>query len=84
MDGLVLTLHETKIPLLKLKNQKLDKIERVKFVTEILYNVCNRYGKEMIVRPFASLAQDQTMMLKAFAEISPNLFVMDKWLSLLL
>lgn len=79
MDGIVLTLHETKIPLLKLKNQKLDKIERVKYVTEILYNVCQRYGKEMIVRPFASLAKDQTMMLKAFAEISPNLFVMDKW-----
>jgi hypothetical protein len=30
MDGIVLTLHETRIPLLKLKNQKLGKIERVK------------------------------------------------------
>jgi len=33
MDGIVLTLHETKIPLLKLKDQKLGKIERVKYVT---------------------------------------------------
>jgi hypothetical protein len=79
MDGIVLTLHETKIPLLKLKNQKLGKIERVKYVTEILFNACNSRGKEMVVRPFASLAEDQDMMLKAFAEISPNLMVMDKW-----
>ncbi|MBQ3046822.1 MAG: hypothetical protein IJD54_02115 [Clostridia bacterium] len=79
MDGIVLTLHETKIPLLKLKNQKLGKIERVKYVTEILFNACSKLGKEMVVRPFASLAEDQDMMLKAFAEISPKLIVMDKW-----
>ncbi len=79
MDGIVLTLHETKIPLLKLKNQKLNPIARVKYVTEILFNACNALGKEMIVRPFASLAEDQTMMLKAFAEISKDLMVMDKW-----
>ena len=30
MDGIILTLHETRIPLLKLQNQKLSKIERVK------------------------------------------------------
>lgn len=51
MDGVVLTLHETKIPLLNLKNQKLDKIERVKFVTKTLYDACAKYGKELIVRP---------------------------------
>lgn len=79
MDGIVLTLHETKIPLLKLKNQKLDKVARVKHVVKILYDTCEALGKELIVRPFASLAEDQTLMLKAFAEISPNLFVMDKW-----
>lgn len=79
MDGIVLTLHETKIPLLKLKNQKLGKIERVKFVTQILYDACKSMGKDMIVRPFASLPEDQDMMLKAYAEISPNMTVMDKW-----
>lgn len=79
MDGIVLTLHETKIPLLKLKNQKLGKIERVKYVTEILFKACSARGKEMVVRPFASLAEDQDMMLKAFSEISKDLFVMDKW-----
>lgn len=79
MDGIVLTLHETKIPLLKLKNQKLSEIERVKYVTEILFNACSSRGKEMVVRPFASLAKDQDMMLEAFAEISPDLIVMDKW-----
>ena len=79
MDGIILTLHETKIPLLKLKNQKLGKIERVKYVTEILFNACNKLGKEMVVRPFASLAEDQDMMLTAYAQISPDLMVMDKW-----
>lgn len=79
MDGIVLTLHETKIPLLKLKNQKLDKIGRVKFVTKILYDTCKAMGKDMVVRPFASLPEDQDMMLKAYAEISPDMTIMDKW-----
>ena len=79
MDGLVLTLHETKIPLLKLKNQKLSPAERVKFVTETLYNACRKLGKEMIVRPFASVEKDQEEMLKAYSEISKTLMVMDKW-----
>lgn len=79
MDGIVLTLHETKIPLLKLKNQKLDKIERVKFVAKILYDTCKAMGKDMIVRPFASIKEDQDMMLKAYAEISNEMTIMDKW-----
>ncbi len=79
MDGIVLTLHETKVPLLKLKNQKLGKIERVKFVTKILYDACNSLGKELIVRPFASIEEDYEMMTKAYEEISPDLIVMDKW-----
>lgn len=79
MDGIVLTLHETKIPLLKLKNQKLSKIDRVKFVTKILFDTCKSLGKELVVRPFASLAEDQDMMLKAYEEISPEMYVMDKW-----
>ncbi len=79
MDGLVLTLHETRIPLLKLKNQKLDKVERVKYVTEILYNACKRLGKELIVRPFASLEEDYSNMMKAYEQISSELVVCDKW-----
>lgn len=79
MDGIILTLHETKVPLLKLKNQKLDKIGRVKYVTEILYNTCRMLGKELVVRPFASLEEDYEMMMKAYEEISHDLIVMDKW-----
>ncbi len=79
MDGIILTLHETKIPLLKLKNQKLDKIGRVKYVTEILFRACEELGKELIVRPFASLPEDYDMMLEAYESISKNLIVMDKW-----
>ncbi len=79
IDGIILTLHETRIPLLKLKNQKLSKIERVKYVTKILYDTCKSLGKELICRTFASLEEDYEMMLSAFEEISPNLLVMDKW-----
>ncbi len=79
MDGIILTLHETKVPLLKLKNQKLTPTERVKYVTEILFKTCERLGKELIVRPFASIEEDYEMMTKAYEEISTNLIIMDKW-----
>ena len=79
MDGIVLTLHETRIPLLKLKNQKLDKIERVKYVTEILYDTCKRLGKELIVRPFASMLSDYDDLMAAYGQISGELVVCDKW-----
>lgn len=79
MSGIVLTLHETRIPLLKLKNQKLGKIERVKYVTEIVYEACKRLGKELIVRPFASIAQDYDDLMTAYEQISSDLTVNDKW-----
>jgi len=79
IDGIILTLHETRIPLLKLKNQKLDKKDRVKYVTKILYDTCKALGKELIVRTFASIEEDYEMMLHAFEEISTDLLVMDKW-----
>ncbi|MBE6947563.1 MAG: hypothetical protein E7454_04870 [Ruminococcaceae bacterium] len=78
-DGIILTLHETQIPLLKLKNQKLGKIERVQYVTQILYDSCKALGKELIVRPFASIAEDYEMMTAAYEKISTDLMIMDKW-----
>lgn len=79
MTGIVLTLHETRIPLLKLKNQKIGKVERVKYVTEIIYDTCNRLGKELIVRPFASIAKDYDDLMDAYEQISDKLTVCDKW-----
>lgn len=79
MDGIILTLHETSVPLLKLKNQKLGKMERVKYVTKILYDTCKSFGKELIVRPFASIEEDYVDMTKAYEEISKDLMIMDKW-----
>ncbi len=79
MDGIILTLHETRIPLLKLQNQKLSKVERVKYVTEILYNTCRTLGKELIVRPFASIESDYEMMTAAYEQISSEMTIMDKW-----
>lgn len=79
MTGIVLTLHETRIPLLKLKNQKLDKIERVKYVTGIINETCERLGKELIVRPFASIAQDYDDLMDAYEQVSKDLVVCDKW-----
>ena len=79
MDGIILTLHETKVPLLKLKDQKLGKVERVKLVTKTIYDTCTKLGKELIVRPFASIEEDYAMMTKAYSEISEKLVIMDKW-----
>lgn len=79
MDGIILTLHETSVPLLKLQNQKLGKIERVKHVTKILFDACQKRGKTLIVRPFASLEEDYEMMTAAYEEISTDLIIMDKW-----
>lgn len=79
MDGIVLTLHETKVPLLKLKDQKLGKVERVKYVTQILFETCQSLGKELIVRPFASIEEDYILMTQAYEQISEQMPVMDKW-----
>lgn len=79
ISGIILTLHETSIPILKLKDQKLGKTERVKYVTEILFNACKKAQKELIVRPFASIEEDYEMMAKAYEEISTDLIIMDKW-----
>lgn len=79
MNGLILTLHETRIPLLKLKDQKLSKVERVKYVTAILHDACASIGKELIVRPFASIGEDYEMMTHAYEQISTSMVIMDKW-----
>lgn len=79
MDGIILTLHETRVPLLKLKNQKLGKVERVKHVTKILFDTCRELGKELICRPFASIEEDYVLMTKAYEEISTDMVIMDKW-----
>lgn len=79
MDGIILTLHETRVPLLKLKNQKLSKGERVKLVTKVLYDTCVSLGKKLICRPFASIEEDYEMMTRAYEEISTDMVIMDKW-----
>lgn len=79
IDGIILTLHETKVPLLKLQHQKLGRSERVEYVTRLLYDACAARGKELIVRPFASIPEDYSMLMEAYARISPELVVMDKW-----
>ena len=79
MDGLILTLHETRIPLLKLKNQKLNKVERVQYITGILHDTCRALGKELVVRPFASIEEDYELMTQAYEQISGEMLIMDKW-----
>lgn len=79
MDGLVLTFYETKIPLLRLKHQKLGKMERVKYVTQILHDTCKKFGKELIVRTDATLEEDYVTLLQVFEEISTDMVIMDKW-----
>ena len=79
VSGIVLTLHETSVPILKLKEQKLEEKERVEYVTRIIFEACERLGKELIVRPFASIEKDYEIMAAAYGRISEKLSVMDKW-----
>lgn len=79
IDGIILTLHETSIPILKLKGQKLGAVDRVKYIVKILYDSCVRLGKELVVRPFASIEEDYIMLMDAYEHISTDMPVMDKW-----
>ena len=64
---------------MKLKNQKLGKIERIMYVTGILYDTCRSLGKELVVRPFASIEEDYELMTRAYEQISGDMVIMDKW-----
>ena len=79
MDGIVITFYETKIPLLRLKNQKLNSEERMEYVTRILYETCKSMGKELIVRVDATLEEDYVTLLNVYERVSKEMFVMEKW-----
>ena len=79
MDGIVITFYETKIPLLRLKNQKLSQQERMEYVTRILNESCKKYGKELIVRLDATLEGDYKILLDTYEKVSTEMVVMDKW-----
>ena len=79
MDGLVITYYETKVPLMRLKNQKLSTTERMKHVTQLLYDTCKKYGKKIIVRTDATLEEDYVTLLKVYEQVSTDRVIMDKW-----
>ena len=79
MDGLIITYFETKVPLMRLKNQKLSKTERMKYVTEILYNTCKRLGKKLIVRTDATTEEDYVTLLGVYEDVSTEMLTMNKW-----
>lgn len=79
MDGLVITYYETKVPLMRLKNQKLSTTERMKYVTQLLYDTCKKYGKKIIVRTDATLEEDYVTLLKVYEQVSTDMVIMDKW-----
>lgn len=79
MDGIVITFYETKIPLLRLKNQKLSTPERMEYVTRILYETCKSMGKELIVRVDATVEEDYKILLGAYEKVSKEMMIMEKW-----
>jgi hypothetical protein len=44
-----------------------------------LFETCKALGKELIVRPFASIEEDYILMTQAYEQISQDMPVMDKW-----
>ncbi|MBE5750323.1 MAG: hypothetical protein E7346_05600 [Clostridiales bacterium] len=79
MDGLVITFYETKIPLLRLKNQKLGQQERMEYITNILYETSKSMGKELVVRTDATLEEDYKVLLDTYVKVSTDMMIMDKW-----
>lgn len=80
MDGFVLTYYETKIPLLRLKGQKMTVNEIMTYVTKILYDTCKSLGKEVIVRTNATTENDYKILLEAYEKVSTDdLTIMEKW-----
>lgn len=79
MDGLIITYYETKVPLMRLKNQMLSKTERMKYITQLLYDTCKRYGKKIIVRTDATLEEDYVTLLGVYEQVSTDMVIMDKW-----
>lgn len=80
MDGFVLTYYETKVPLLRLKNQKLTTNEIMTYVTKILYDTCKSMGKEVIVRTDSTLEEDYKILLGAYEKVATDdMMIMDKW-----
>lgn len=80
MDGFVLTYFETKVPLLRLKKQKLTTDEIMTYVTKILYDTCKKLGKEVIVRTDATVEEDYQVLLDAYERVATeDLMIMDKW-----
>ena len=79
MDGIIITYFETKVPLLRLKNQKLSKTERMKYVTQILYDTCKSFGKKLIVRTDATTEEDYITLLGVYEDVSTEMMTMNKW-----
>ena len=80
MDGFVLTYYETKVPLLRLKKQKMTVNEIMTYVTKILYDTCKSLGKEVIVRTDAPLEEDYQILLGAYERVATSdMMIMDKW-----
>jgi len=80
MDGFVLTYYETKVPLLRLKQQKLTTEEIMTYITKILYDACKSKGKEIIVRTDATIESDYKVLLNAYEKVATeDMMIMDKW-----
>ncbi len=79
MDGIVITYFESKIPILRLKNQKLPTEKRMEYVTRLLYETLAKLGKEMIVRPDCPLEEDMLTLIETYDKVSTDMISMNKW-----
>ncbi|MBR5899831.1 MAG: hypothetical protein IKZ38_00360 [Clostridia bacterium] len=79
MDGIVITYFESKIPIFRLKNQKLPPEKRMEYVTRLLYETLAKLGKEMIVRPDCPLEEDMLTLIDTYDKVSTDMISMNKW-----
>lgn len=80
VDGVVVTLTETRVPIDddNLVISPLDPSERFVRMAKEIYNVMHPRGKDVILRTFTWIPEDYDWMLDAFREIPEEIIIMSK------
>ncbi len=80
VDGIVITLTETKVPIDddNLVISPLSPTERFRKMAQTIYDVLHPLNKQLILRTFTWIVEDYDWMLDAFRELPEDIIIMSK------
>jgi len=80
VDGIVITLTETKVPIDddNLVFSPLSPMERFRKMAQTIYDVLHPLNKQLILRTFTWIVEDYDWMLNAFRELPEDIIIMSK------